>query len=184
MVKGRQDWFDGQLDLDPERLFVIHETRASTKKLRRRPEGERLAPHSPMAIEDNNDRRRAPPPDRNGCANGARRPDQPRSLPRLCRPGPGPGTSGGRHRRDGHLGSHKNAPVRSAIEAAGGKPLYLPPGNPDFNPIENAFAKLKTLLRKAAERTGEELWHKIGALLTEFSSTECANHSAAGYEAV
>ena len=51
-----------------------------------------------------------------------------------------------------NLGSHKGASVRAAIEAAGAKLLYLPPYSPDFNPIENAFAKLKALLRKAAER--------------------------------
>jgi len=50
-----------------------------------------------------------------------------------------------------NLGSHKGADVRRAIEAAGAKLLYLPPYSPDFNPIENAFAKLKALLRKAAE---------------------------------
>ena len=52
-----------------------------------------------------------------------------------------------------NLGSHKGAGVRTAIEAAGATLLYLPPYSPDFNPIENAFSKLKALLRKAAERT-------------------------------
>ena len=64
-----------------------------------------------------------------------------------------------------NLGSHKGAGVRDAIEAAGAGLLYLPPYSPDFNPIENAFSKLKALLRKAAERTVEGLWNKIGALL-------------------
>ena len=64
-----------------------------------------------------------------------------------------------------NLGSHKGAGVRAAIEAVGAKLLYLPPYSPDFNPIENAFAKLKALLRKAAERTVEGLWSKIGQLL-------------------
>ena len=50
-----------------------------------------------------------------------------------------------------NLGSHKSASVRNSIEAAGARLLYLPPYSPDFNPIENAFAKLKALLRKAAE---------------------------------
>jgi transposase len=56
-----------------------------------------------------------------------------------------------------NLGSHKGASVRNSIEAAGARLLYLPPYSPDFNPIENAFAKLKALLRKAAERTVEGL---------------------------
>ncbi|MBL1258829.1 IS630 family transposase, partial [Methylocystis sp. Sn-Cys] len=55
----------------------------------------------------------------------------------------------------------------------------------DFNPIEKAFSKLKALLRKAAERTVDALWNRIGALLKEFSPAECANFfPAAGYEPV
>jgi transposase len=54
-----------------------------------------------------------------------------------------------------NLPSHKGPNVRQLIEAAGASLLYLPPYSPDFNPIENAFAKLKALLRKAAERTVE-----------------------------
>jgi transposase len=56
-----------------------------------------------------------------------------------------------------NLGSHKGRQVRASIEAAGARLLYLPPYSPDFNPIENAFSKLKALLRKAAERTVERL---------------------------
>lgn len=84
-----------------------------------------------------------------------------------------------------NLGSHKGAGVRKAIEAAGATLLYLPPYSPDFNPIEMAFSKLKALLRKAAERTVDALWDKIGALLLEFTPNECANFfTAAGYEPV
>ena len=64
-----------------------------------------------------------------------------------------------------NLSGHKGARVRALIEAAGAKLLYLPPYSPDFNPIENAFAKLKALLRKAAERTIEGLWTAIGRLV-------------------
>jgi transposase len=82
-----------------------------------------------------------------------------------------------------NLGSHKGAGVRAAIEAAGARLLYLPPYSPDFNPIENAFSKLKALLRKAAERTIDGLWNRIGALLPAFTPHECANFfAAAGYE--
>jgi len=56
-----------------------------------------------------------------------------------------------------NLGSHKGKAVRRAIRAAGAKLFFLPPYSPDLNPIEQAFAKLKTLLRKAAERTVELL---------------------------
>ena len=83
-----------------------------------------------------------------------------------------------------NLSSHKGPDVRAAIEAAGGRLLYLPPYSPDFNPIENAFAKLKALLRKAAERTVGALWDAIGRLIDLFTKTECANYfAAAGYDA-
>lgn len=82
-----------------------------------------------------------------------------------------------------NLGSHKGTAVRAAIEAVGAMLLYLPPYSPDFNPIENAFSKLKALLRKAAERTVNALWDTIGELIPVFTATECANFfAAAGYE--
>jgi transposase len=72
--------------------------------------------------------------------------------------------------------------VREAIAAAGARLLYLPPYSPDLNPIEQAFAKLKTLLKRAAARSVEVLWHTIGQLLDVFSPTECAHYLAhAGY---
>ena len=82
-----------------------------------------------------------------------------------------------------NLSSHKGPAVRRAIEGAGASLLYLPPYSPDFNPIENAFAKLKALLRKAAERTVGALWDRIGIALDAFTPAECANYfRAAGYE--
>ena len=77
-----------------------------------------------------------------------------------------------------NLGSHKVTGVREAIEARGAALLYLPPYSPDLNPIEQAFAKLKQLLRSAAERTVEGLWTAIGQLLDRFSPTECRNYLA------
>jgi transposase len=83
-----------------------------------------------------------------------------------------------------NLGSHKGAGVRRAIEAAGATLLYLPPYSPDFNPIEQAFARLKAMLRKAAERTLDDLWRTIGRIIGTFTPTECANYfAAAGYDA-
>ena len=83
-----------------------------------------------------------------------------------------------------NLSSHKGPRLRALIEQAGGTLLYLPPYSPDFNPIENAFAKLKALLRKAAQRTVEGLWTAIGRLLEAFTPRECANYfAAAGYDA-
>jgi transposase len=81
-----------------------------------------------------------------------------------------------------NLGSHKGKAVRHAIRAAGAKLFFLPPYSPDLNPIEQVFAKLKTLLRKAAERTVEATWKRIGALLECFTPQECANYLVnAGY---
>jgi len=75
-----------------------------------------------------------------------------------------------------NLKPHKVAGVREAIEAAGAALRYLPPYSPDLNPIELLFAKLKALLRKAAEREIEALWTRIGNLLDAFSVEECANY--------
>lgn len=81
-----------------------------------------------------------------------------------------------------NLSSHKKATVRNAIRARGAKLLFLPPYSPDLNPIEQVFAKLKHLLRKAAERTKEETWRRIGTLLECFSPNECNNYLVnAGY---
>jgi len=82
-----------------------------------------------------------------------------------------------------NLGSHKSAAVREAIETAGAELRFLPPYSPDFNPIENAFSKLKALLRKAAARTRDALWDAVAAALDAFTPDECANYfAAAGYE--
>jgi transposase len=83
-----------------------------------------------------------------------------------------------------NLSSHKGPKVRDLIEKAGASLLFLPPYSPDFNPIENAFAKLKTLLRKAAEHTVDGLWSAIGRIIDLFTPTECRNYfAAAGYGA-
>jgi transposase len=66
-----------------------------------------------------------------------------------------------------NLGSHKRQAIRHAIRAAGAKLFFLPPYSPDLNPIEQVFAKLKTLLRKAGERTIEATWRRIDTLLDE-----------------
>ena len=183
----RAAWFEGQLDLDPHKLVFIDETGASTKMARRHgraPRGERLRasiPHghwktttfvgalrlsgmtAPMVLD--------------GPMTGdwflayiqqilvpTLRPDDIVILD--------------------NLPAHKSVGVRQAIEAAGAKLRFLPPYSPDFNPIENAFSKLKALLRKAATRTVEQLWKVIGDSLDAFTTNECANYfAAAGYDA-
>jgi transposase len=186
-VKRREDWFEGQLDLDPERLVFVDETWASTNMARRygrAPRGQRLrmsVPHghwktttfvgalrltgmtAPMVLD--------------GPINGL-------SFQAYVDQVLVPELKVGDMVVMDNLGSHKGASVRSSIEAAGARLLYLPPYSPDFNPIENAFAKLKALLRKAAERTVEGLWTRIGVCLPAFSPNECKNYFvAAGYDA-
>ena len=75
-----------------------------------------------------------------------------------------------------NLSSHKVAGIREAIEAVGATLMFLPPYSPDFNPIEQVFAKLKALLRKAEERTVGGLWDRIGKLLDRFQPAECQNY--------
>ena len=83
-----------------------------------------------------------------------------------------------------NLGSHKGKAVREAIERVGAELRFLPPYSPDLNPIEQVFAKLKTLLRRAAPRNRHALWSGVGALLDRFDPVECCNYLAnAGYRA-
>ncbi len=82
-----------------------------------------------------------------------------------------------------NLSSHKRKRARQLIEAAGAQLLFLPPYSPDFNPIEKAFAKLKALLRKAAERSVDDLWLTIGSISKTFTPQECGNYFVAeGYD--
>jgi transposase len=84
-----------------------------------------------------------------------------------------------------NLAAHKVAGVREAIRAAGASVLHLPSSSPDFNPIEQLFAKFKALLRKAAARTQPALWDTIGTLLAGFTPGECQNYIVnSGYEFV
>ncbi|WP_442919737.1 transposase [Methylobacter sp.] len=75
-----------------------------------------------------------------------------------------------------NLPAHKVADVQELIEARGATMKYLPPYSPDLNPIEQVFAKLKALLRKAAERTVDQLWQAIGQIMDQFHSDECLNY--------
>lgn len=81
-----------------------------------------------------------------------------------------------------NLGSHKVAGVREVIQARDASILYLPSYSPDLNPIEQLFAKLKTLIRGLAPRTREALLRAIGSIIDQISPIECANYLAdAGY---
>jgi len=83
-----------------------------------------------------------------------------------------------------NLAAHKSTAVRLAIEATGARLEFLPPYSPDLNPIENAFSKLKAMLRKAAARTLDQLWQAIARIIQTYSPHECSNYfAAAGYDA-
>lgn len=82
-----------------------------------------------------------------------------------------------------NLPAHKVSGARDAIEATGAMMMFLPPYSPDFNPIEQAFAKLKSILRKAAARTVDMLDAAIAIALDAFKPDECANYfTNSGYE--
>jgi transposase len=186
VARRRQAWFDGQPDLDPERLIFIDESGATTKMARlrgRARRGERCRaaiPHghwktttfvgglrlsgmtAPMMLD--------------GPMNG---PAFLAYVEQVLAPTLAPGETVVMD----NLPAHKVAGVRAAIEAMGARLRLLPPYSPDFNPIELAFAKLKALLRRAAARTIPELWDAIAAILPTFSPAECANYfTACGYE--
>ncbi|QPC91601.1 IS630 family transposase [Mesorhizobium sp. INR15] len=182
----RNAWFDAQPDLDPEHLVFIDETGASTKMARLRGRTKRGM------------RCRSPIPHghwKTTTFTGALR------LTGMTAPMVLDGPMTGEWfvayveqvlvptlRPDDvvildNLPAHKSAAAREAIEATGARMMFLPPYSPDFNPIENAFSKLKSILRKAAARTVAELWDTISAALPCFTPTECANYFAAtGYE--
>ena len=184
--KQREEWFEGQLDLDPAKLVFIDETWASTNMAPMygwAPKGERLRvgiPHghwkrttfvaalrltgltAPMALD--------------GSINGASFLDY---VKRVLAPTLTPGDIV----IADNLSSHKSEQARQAIEAVGAQICFLPPYSPDFSPIENAFSKFKALLRRAAERSVGALQQTIMRLAETFTPTECANFFAAcGYD--
>ena len=183
----REEWFENQLDLDPDRLVFLDETWASTNMARRHGRcrrGERLRvgiPHghwkTTTFVAGLTSRGMIAPWVLDGPINREAFETYVEKVlvPELM--------------HDAivvmdNLSSHKGPNVRAMIEAAGARLLYLPPYSPDFNPIENAFAKLKALLRKAAERTIGGLWNTIGQIVDTFTPSECRNYfNAAGYDA-
>ena len=185
-MSRRQAWFENQPDLDPEKLVFIDETWASTRMARthgRAPRGQRLRaaiPHghwmtttfvgalrtsgmvAPMLLD--------------GPINGE-------LFEAYVDQVLVPDLRVGDIVVMDNLGSHKGTAVRTLIEAAGATLLYLPPYSPDFNPIEQAFSKLKSMLRKTAARTVNALWTAISQIIDTYTPEECTNYfSAAGYD--
>lgn len=194
MRAAREAWCAGQLDLDPDRLVFLDETAASTNRARRygwAPRGERCriaVPHGHSKTTTVTAALRATGLAAtallDGATNGTR-------LRAYVRDTLVPVLKRGDTVILDNLPAHKVAGVREAIEAAGARLLYLPPYSPepkdrvsDFNPIEQAFAKLKALLRSAIARTVPDLWTAIRHAFTAFSPGECRNYlTAAGYDA-
>jgi transposase len=182
----REAWFELQPDLDPTKLVFLDETGATTKMARlrgRSPRGERCraaVPHghwktttliaglrlggltAPMVID--------------GAMNGE-------AFTAYAETFLAPTLSPGDVVVLDTLPAHKVSGARAAIERAGATLAFLPPYSPDFNPIEQAFAKIKALLRKAAARTVQDLDAAIAAALDAFTPRECANYfTNSGYE--
>ena len=185
MKAARQDWFEGQAYLAPERLIFVDESGLSTKMARLYGwalKGQRwraAIPHghwktttfvggltlssicAPMLLD--------------GPMDGE-------AFLAWCEQMLAPTLRPGDIVIMDNLSAHKVAGVRETIEQRGAQLLYLPPYSPDFNPIENAFAKLKSLLRKAAARTVEALETAVANALPQFEPDECLNFFVhAGY---
>ncbi|HKK01541.1 MAG TPA: IS630 family transposase [Desulfuromonadales bacterium] len=186
VLARRQAWFDGQIELDPERLIFIDETGANTKMARLRgwaPRGRRCrasVPHGHWKTTTFTAGLRldgiAAPMLLDGPMHGM-------AFRAYVEQVLAPELSPGDIVVMDNLPAHKVAGVRQAIEAAGAQLLYLPPYSPDFNPIEMAFSKLKAMLRKAAARTVDDLWDAIAQAIDVFTADQCQNFfAAAGYD--
>ncbi|CAE7467881.1 unnamed protein product, partial [Symbiodinium sp. CCMP2456] len=175
----REAWFEAQPDLDPEKLVFIDETGASTKMARlygRAAKGERCrapVPHGHWKTTTFTGALRlsgmTAPMVLDGPMNGA-------AFLAYVEQVLVPTLSPGDTVIMDNLPAHKPTAIRQAIEAAGAQLLYLPPYSPDFNPIENAFSKMKAFLRRAAARTVDDLWQSIADALDTFSPDECQNY--------
>jgi transposase len=186
VARRRQAWFNAQPDLDPEHLVFIDESGASTKLARlrgRAPRGQRCrasVPHGHWKTTTFVGALRL---------SGMTAPmvlDGPMTGPAFLayvQQVLAPTLDASKTVIMDNLPAHKIAAVRAAIQLTGARLRFLPPYSPDFNPIENAFAKLKALLRKAAARTIPDLWDAVRDALPLFTPSECANYfTACGYE--
>jgi transposase len=186
-MKAREDWFEGQLDLDPESIIFLDETAAATNMVCRHGRAKRgqrcriAVPHGHYKTTTVTAALRRSGPFAidlmDGATNGARFLSY---IIDVLVPALKPGDTVVMD----NLSAHKVKGVRDAIEAAEARLLYLPAYSPDFNPIEQAFAKLKALLRTAAARTVPDLHAAIRNAFTRFTPHECRNYlAAAGYDA-
>ena len=185
MARRREQWKKYQTWIDPERLVFIDETWTKTNMAPLRgwaPRGKRLktkAPHGhwktmTFVAALRHDRIDAPWV-LDGPINGE-------SFTTYVERVLVPTLEAGDLVMMDNLGSHKRKAIRRAIRSAGAKLLFLPKYSPDLNPIEQVFAKLKHMLRKAGARTIDTLYEAIGQLLRAFPPEECTNYfKNAGY---
>ncbi len=178
VAAARKEWRDKQAGLDPGKLIFLDETWTTTNMVRlygRAARGRRLVdavPHGHWKISTfigalRKDGMIAP-----GVFDGA---IDGKMFVAYIEQVLVPQLQPGDHVVMDNLPAHKVAGVRAAIETAGAKLLYLPPYSPDLNPIEMAFAKLKSLLRAKALRKIDELWAALGPLSCVFKPDECKN---------
>ena len=186
LLKRRQVWFEGQLDLDPAKLVFINETGLNTKMARLRGrslKGERCRaaiPHGHWKTTTFTGALRlsgmTAPLVLDGAMNGI-------VFRAYVEQILAPTLKAGDIVIMDNLPAHKAAGVREAIEAKGAQLRFLPPYSPDFNPIEMAFSKLKAMLRAKAERSINALWNTVGKLIDLITPEECRNFfNACGYE--
>ena len=188
MARHRRRWRVWQCYMDAERFVFIDETSATTAMTRRSgwgPKGERLVDAAPAGHWRTTTfvaGLRASGIIAPFVLDGPMTGDAFRAyVEQVLAPELEPGDAGVMD----NVSTHKVAGVEEAIRAAGASVLYLPSYSPDFNPIEQLFAKFKALLRKAAARTQTALWETIGTLLDDFTPVECQNYIInSGYEFV
>ena len=187
MKAARGAWSEGQLDVDPEALVFLDDTAADTSMVRRygrAPRGERCRVGAPFGHGKTTTVTAALRSSGliatalfDGATNGER-------FRAYVVETPAPALRQGDTVVLDNRPAHKGKGVREAIEAVGGRLLYLPPYSPDLNPIELAFAKLKAMLRSAATRTVADLRAAIRNAFAAFKPHERRNYlTAAGYDA-
>jgi transposase len=186
ILKRRRAWFDSQPDLDPAKFVFIYETDLSTKMVRlrgRAPCGERCRAgvlHGHWKTTTFTGALRLTGMTAPFVYDSAMNGNVFRAYVEQVL---APSLAHGDVVIMDNLPAHKATGMRDAIEAAGASLRYLPPYRPDFNLIENAFAKLKALMRARAERNISALWSGVSSVVELFTAAECANYfRAAGYE--
>lgn len=182
---AREQWRQGQKDQSREHRVFLDETRVTTSMTRRygrAPKGERCVDHAPHGHWHTNTFIAALSSDRVGAPWLLDGPINGEVFLHYIQEVLGPTLQPGDIVVADNLSSQKVAGVREAVAARGAQIIFLPPYSPELNPIKNFFAKLKALLRKAAERHFDALVDRIKIILENVTTEECANYFiAAGY---